>query len=235
MAHTRILIICASITLCLANNVHCANIENTKNQEAISDQSSTVTQLIQQESQNTALIEFYKANPWLYLEKTLIEEPYAQKNALYWTNFFKKIGAFFGTYAAVMTTALLFTFLTPSSTNNHEPCILVPAAIIGIVLGIIVSKRIGNNKDIDVNTLKQLLNEYSTIFNKELPQELQKCIAEMHDAYLKYNDTYLEHEGLDVLYEIRNCIEHKFPEKYYRPIINTYVSTYSFTSVNPKK
>ena len=134
-----------------------------------------------------------------------------------------------------MVVALLFTSLT-HATNKNETLTLIPAMIIGIISGIIVSnhigKRISKDKKIDVNALKQLLNEYSTI---ELPQELQQCIAALHDAYLKGNDTYLEHEGLDILYEIRNCIEHKFPEKYYKPIINTYVSTYSFTSVSQKK
>ena len=32
-----------------------------------------------QEPQNAALVAFYKANPWLYLEEILIEKPHVQK------------------------------------------------------------------------------------------------------------------------------------------------------------
>lgn len=156
--------------------------------------------------------EYYKEDPWKYLEKKFIDIPKIQKcnkAALRFLIF---------TILATTTGLVLGKYL-----NNNFLDVYVFSCAIGLIILLIYNAQTINSIcSIDINALKIFLSKYNPILKKDklntkycLPKKLYPVFDSLYERWLIKGDLVLKKEGPAIINLIREKIIFQInPEKY---------------------
>ena len=158
--------------------------------------------------------EYYKSNPWEFIEKKIVEEFEEEYGSF--TNGLKGAGIFVasGVGAFILSSALL-KHSDPDLRVILPPLVSIITSFAGAVF---FYKWL--ESQITGKILEDILQEYNSDDGKKyLPEELHSTFEELNKEYKKYGKIYLEKKCVELMKKIQEKIKYKInPKKYKKPI-----------------
>jgi hypothetical protein len=203
---------------------HCIAAEQEVEQQ---DQASDLSTQAAQAADPSAA--FYHDNPWMYVEKELVAVPDGQYDEIASARRFRaiiKCLCWLGTVWGSLGTLVLLCTPNDSGYNrrdnaNDAVLVLAMPILMFSMLGLCALRTSEEPEygEFNLDALKRTVNAFAAD-PKLIPQELISAFEALYAGYKQGGDNYLRTKGIQVLLQMKELIRNKFPQKYYRPIVN---------------